>query len=422
VFRDWKLVSGSRALLAGALVFSAGPALAADLGGNCCADLEERIAELEETTARKGNRKVSLTVSGWVNEAVFFWDDGVEQNTYVGTNALEQDRFRFVGKAKIGDGWSAGYVLEIGVYGANSKSFSQDSSGTGGTSLRKSNWYIKNDKLGKVAVGRDGTATYHLIDNVNTLLTRNASDYEAAGVAIGNFKIRVDGNFVGGTTWKNIMGGFNNATPGQSGLRNVVRYDTPSIAGFVATASWGEDDEWDVALRYKGGIGDFKINGSVGYGESTDPDVNGGQCSGSIGTGRCQYWGVGGLAQHQPTGLFVYGGYGSNKVDLTPAEAAAGADDESTTAYVQAGIERKWLPLGKTNIFGEYRHDEVGLTSKSDSADLDMWAAGTVQEIAAADMVLYAFYRNYSGEFADGGAAQDLDDFQMVITGAKIKF
>ena len=33
-------------------------ASAADLGGNCCADLEERIAELEATTARKGNRKV----------------------------------------------------------------------------------------------------------------------------------------------------------------------------------------------------------------------------------------------------------------------------------------------------------------------------------------------------------------------------
>jgi hypothetical protein len=30
------------------------PAIAADLGGDCCADLEERVAELEATTARKG--------------------------------------------------------------------------------------------------------------------------------------------------------------------------------------------------------------------------------------------------------------------------------------------------------------------------------------------------------------------------------
>ena len=37
---------------------------AADLGGDCCGDLEERIAELEATAARKGNRKVSLTFRG----------------------------------------------------------------------------------------------------------------------------------------------------------------------------------------------------------------------------------------------------------------------------------------------------------------------------------------------------------------------
>jgi hypothetical protein len=60
-------------LLAAAGAGLAGPSAAADLGGNCCADLEERIAELESTTARKGNRKVSLTVSGWINEALGRW-------------------------------------------------------------------------------------------------------------------------------------------------------------------------------------------------------------------------------------------------------------------------------------------------------------------------------------------------------------
>ena len=68
-------------LLMGGL--GAGSASAADLGGNCCADLEERIAELEATTARKGNRKVSLTISGWVGEQVMWWDDGSAKGTYV---------------------------------------------------------------------------------------------------------------------------------------------------------------------------------------------------------------------------------------------------------------------------------------------------------------------------------------------------
>src|ERR1700686_4746461 len=83
------------------------PAASADLGGDCCADLEERVAELEATTARKGNRKVSLTISGWVNEAIFAWDDGTQRKVYQGTNSLEQSRFRFTGEAKIDKDLSA---------------------------------------------------------------------------------------------------------------------------------------------------------------------------------------------------------------------------------------------------------------------------------------------------------------------------
>src|ERR1700674_1397414 len=116
---NWGLVLGVVGL------FAATPATAADLGGDCCADLEERVAELEATTARKGNRKVSLTISGWVNEAVFGWDDGTQHGVYQGTNLLEQSRVRFVGDAKIDKSWSAGYVLEIGAQGNPSNQFSQ---------------------------------------------------------------------------------------------------------------------------------------------------------------------------------------------------------------------------------------------------------------------------------------------------------
>ncbi|MGE3228338.1 MAG: porin [Hyphomicrobium sp.] len=393
---------------------------AADLGGDCCADLEERVAELEATTARKGNRKVSLTVSGWVNQAVFFWDDGVESNAYVGTNGLEQDRFRFLGEAKISSDWAAGYILEIGLNGADSKTFSQASDGTGNNlQHRKSAWFVKSKDLGKLTVGKFDPATYHLIDNVDMLLTRNVSDYEAAGVAIGAFQIRTGGNPVGTTRWIDIMGGFQNSSPGQSGLRNVVRYDTPTLAGFVGSASWGEDDQWELALNYRNDIGDWKINGSIGYGESTDPVTNGGQCTSTGASGDCQWWAAGALVQHIPTGIYVYGGYGLNQIDLNPGVVA---DDEAETWYVQAGIERKWFPLGKTNVFGEYRKDNVGLSKGADSSDLDLWAAGIVQNIEAADMSFYAVYRHYEGDITDGGATTNLDDFDMVITGAKINF
>lgn len=393
-------------------------ASAADFGGSCCVDLEERVAELEATNVRKGNRKVSLTVSGWVNEAVFFWDDGVEQDAYVGTNELEQGRFRFLGDAKISSDWSAGYILEVGVNGAGSKSFRQDSDGQQAVSARKAMWFLKSDTFGRIAVGRLDTVTYHLIDNVDTTLTRNVSDFEAAGKAIGSFVIRRNGALdAGGLRWTDFMSGFDQATAGQSGMRNIVRYDTPEFAGAVVSASWGEDDDWSTAIKYKGAFGDFAMNATIGYGESTDDVTNGGLCR--RGTGDCQWWGTGATVMHTPTGLYLYGGFGENKIELRPGQVA---DDTSVTLYGQVGVERKWIDLGKTNIFGEYREDQSGLTRGADSATIQIWAGGLAQHVEAADITFYAIYRHFDGESTQAGVTADLDAFDLVVTGAKINF
>src|SRR5262249_28228827 len=82
--------------------FANGPVKAADLGGDCCADLEDRVAELEATTVRKGNKKVSVTLYGQVNRSFLFWDDGHEKNTYSVDNNYESSRFGFKGNAKTG--------------------------------------------------------------------------------------------------------------------------------------------------------------------------------------------------------------------------------------------------------------------------------------------------------------------------------
>src|SRR5438874_11283639 len=92
------------ALLAAAGVIMGGVALpsakAADLGGDCCADLEERVAELEATTARKGNRKLSLTITGQLNRMIMFWDDGHTHGIYYGIdNVNTSSRFSLLGEA-----------------------------------------------------------------------------------------------------------------------------------------------------------------------------------------------------------------------------------------------------------------------------------------------------------------------------------
>jgi predicted porin len=50
----------------------------------------------------------------------------------------------------------------------------------------------------------------------------------------------------------------------------LVKYDSPEFAGFTASASWGKDDFWDVALRYSGSFNGVKVSAGIGYGELTD--------------------------------------------------------------------------------------------------------------------------------------------------------
>jgi hypothetical protein len=252
---------------------SATPAFAADLGGDCCADLEERIAELEATTARKGNRKVSLTVSGLVNEAVLFWDDGREQNAYVVTNETTQDRVRFLGQAQISKDWSAGHLLELGLRGAREDRVNQDDpddgSSANGVSVRHSAWFLSNKDYGKVWVGQTSDAA----DGITEINLANTNHFAFTNSWGNTFGDQNNGFFVrrrDGTLSTVHWGGFvaqgaQQAAPGEGHRFNVVRYESSTSAGFTASAAWGEDDHWNVALRYVGEFSGFKLAGGAAY-------------------------------------------------------------------------------------------------------------------------------------------------------------
>ncbi len=160
-------------LLAALAVTSGGisHAQAADLGGNCCADLEERIAELEATTARKGNRKMSLTVYGHVNRSILYFNDGTRSNTFVGLdNHNSATRFGFQGNAKISPTLSAGYSILIDwgdkartsgasqrneEGGPRSNPNSSDAlNGDGHLRLRDVNVWLERKDTGRLTLGR----------------------------------------------------------------------------------------------------------------------------------------------------------------------------------------------------------------------------------------------------------------------------
>ncbi len=133
---------------------------------------------------------------------------------------------------------------------------------------------------------------------------------------------------------------------------NSVRYDTPTFAGFSASASWGEDDFWDVALRYAGEWSGFKFAAAAAYDESTDcsfAGAGGAQALAPV-DGSIQYFQVGAYIQHVPTGLFLYGAYG----DFEQEGPLANDDGDGQTWYAKAGIRQRWHALGHTVLYGEY--------------------------------------------------------------------
>jgi hypothetical protein len=264
------------------------------------------------------------------------------------------------------------------------------------------------------------------------------------------FLIRSGGNFVNNLRWPDVLRGFNNSTPGDAARRSVVRYDSPEFHGFVLSASWGEDDVWDAALTYKQTFGDFSVLARAGYGASNDPGtlravalnpyvVGGTPCISSSGVAtslpsfECTWEGAAATIQHEPTGLFVFGGWGRQVVDTDHVfPAGTILEPDSTTWFVRPGVEKKWCDLGPTEIFANYRHDDPGSNpGKTVSASINFWQAGIIQKFEKADMNLYAIYQHADGSFIGNAATAasaapvgktDIDGFQELITGAKINF
>ncbi len=433
------------AILAALGLFAGGVAgaQAADLGGDCCADLEERVAELEATTARKGNRKVKLTVSGHVNESLLYWDDGFKRNLYVGhTNLAAQTRFRFVGDAKINADWSAGYLLEIGTASVRSDHVDQVTDDSGASvGIRHSAWWISNKNLGKLWLGQTSTAT-DSITEINLANVAHMGMQNLAANGGGLFVRNNDGSTSAARRYAFIGGSNTPGSPavdssqiGEGNRQNVVKYETPAIMGFIASTSFGEDDMWDAALRYAGEFSGFKLAFGVGYQQWTDGNNDERNCVTSVsGNGsdkKCQQLGLSGAVMHVATGLYVHGAYGIRWDDNVKL-LNAGRKESSDRYYIQAGIEQNFFGFGKTTLFGEYANHNIGFTSVSTAlnlatAETTMYGIGLNQAIDAAAMDLYVNYQHYefSGTTLTGtvfGAGGGIKDQQQIVAGGIIRF
>ncbi len=156
--------------------------------------------------------------------------------------------------------------------------------------------------------------------------------------------------------------------------QNVVRYDSPTFGGFSVSASWGEDDMWDVAGRYAGEFGGFKLAAAAAYNEVNDQNYN----NIAVGLGGfvpdMEYFQAGAFLMHVPTGLFGLVNYGNLQVD--------GLGEDPETWYGKIGLRTRLSALGHTVFYGEYLNGQDG--GFNAGSELEVWGGGIVQEIDAA--------------------------------------
>jgi hypothetical protein len=463
------------------LALGVSQASAADLGGNCCADLEERIAELEATTARKGNRKVSLTISGQVHRIVTFWDDGGRSGTYIGLDSTNSSsRFAFTGSATINPEWKAGFdiTIEIEAGGTSSKASQFDEDGklapglaavvspTGGnasfngvgrdayTDARRAALWLESNRIGRFTLGRfesAGAVTTIDLGGIGAIAS-------SSGILLNaSFFVRDPAGVLRPITW----GALGDPASVQ-GRSELLRWDSPTLQGFILSASIAEaGDYWGVMLRYANEFNGVRVAAGIGYEKSTDkatPDILA-LSSLTETTWLAAKPSIGSVAGalsllHVPTGLFIQGHYlrqfnnnqfGSDYYGYNAGNnsgAAAFLKPDATNWLIQGGITRNWFGIGNTALYAEYGKWEdfgagegAGRTYSNAGAptllgpavagvvgtDLSIWGLGLVQNVDAAAMEMYIGYRHFSADIS-AGAAGFSSDFDQVTIGSRIKF
>lgn len=466
--RRWMgvLLAATPALAADTALAQSGGSAALVLGATCCAELEARIAELEATTARRGNRRVSVQITGLVNNAILGWDDGGEQQAYIVTNDNQRSHFAFVGKAALDADWEAGYAIDVGIRMANSKLVNQIADGgfdnrpPTGFDLRSSIWFLRNKNYGTGFVGTTFAATDR-IANSNVTQTVMFDQYAAPENAGLGFFLRsgVDGQLTRSLlNWRRIIGaGGDQPGESQRGF-SLLKYVSPTWNGFTAAADWVVTDFWDVALRYRQEIGGFDLAAGLGYLQLTPGSRTRSVCPTAIlpplgGGPECKQWRGSVSAKHLDSGLFINLGAALTLNDLVDDKrrfADTGVDGDERFVSGQVGLERQFFPLGQTTLYAGLYRFQGGAASAllvppgdplnpSDlgfwtvwNSDVTIWGGGLAQGIEAADTILYLTYRHISGDLTlrqlESGVASGpiagapLEDLDLLMTGAVIRF
>lgn len=365
--------------------------------------LEKKIASSGEAPktariARSGNPNVELTISGQVNRAVLFADDGNGGTVYHVDNDNSSTRFRLVGKARLDDDISAGAQIEVQFESNSSAKVNQLSNeGVGPNNFkeRKLELWLESKRFGKLWLGQGDTASNGTseIDKSGTKVISFSAIKDMAGGILFARKDVAPGTGVTSVSLASPTVG--RAFTNMDGLSrdDRIRYDTPSFMGARLSASHSAGDDSDVALRYAGKAGpvEFEMAAAVAH----------------LADNRNQY--AGSVSALHDSGLNATFAAGVQK-----RQATTSADDPDFW-YVKLGYKFSPFKFGTTALAVDYAENSDILVAGDYGRAYGVFA---VQSIAKLATEIYLGVRNH--EYDQDSA--NFDDILAVMFGLRVKF
>jgi hypothetical protein len=437
---EFKKTASMLALLAAAGVMVGGvaptAARAADLGGDCCADLEERVASLEATAVKKGNKKVSLTITGRVSGTVMAWrDSGIvntaavanpatatsgngpfDQNSdvYFGDVSGSGPRIVIKGDATVSSDLVAGYSIKLndkfGEGVKNTQTTHQD-----GPTVKAAETYVylTSKVLGTVQLGNTTGAAYDAYTlNVNPATMGG----ESAGRTKGDFFLRQASGLTAVTKYSALLNSF------EPVAENRLQYISPVMGDWLKVeADIGGDDVYGLAAILDGKINDrITVKAGIGY-------QSAGRLDGDRATGTHKQANAADTAKRlvatagvsdPVTGLFLQGNYA---VAYNQGDVANHLND-ITFWKVDAGWSKNVTALGNTTLWAGYVENKNVL---EDGSKANVLQVGIDQAFEDAGSNVYLTYEATSVEgiaAPKSGKAFDSQTLSTLTGGMTVKF
>jgi predicted porin len=340
------------------------PARAEDSASQCCAVLDARAAELASAVLGTYVNDIKVQTYGHVNRAILIWNDGINSRISFVDNNTSSSRLGFLGEGTIRPGLTLGARFEMEfVWPSSSEIFDPRNVTHYGSltdvAVRQAYGFINDDHLGIVSVGHQWSASGDLtLINLGSQMNDAALHYNNA-FSLG---LKLAGGMFTDLKWGQLAENVD-VLRGE-----YLRYDTPSLFGFVASASIGATDAWDVALRYHADGEAFRFVGGIGYRSDKENLLSEFRAAASL--------------LHHDSGLYVTVSGAQRDDDLSSIIA----QPPSYFGYIQAGISKMWLPYGNTTIYGDfglYRNFNVGEILSADlmTNKLEVWGTLAQTEV-----------------------------------------